>query len=248
MSSYFPSLKNSKYCENKPCLICMHYAGGNANVFQRYINLNKEIFVAPIELPGHGRRIKENLPTDMKEEAANIAREIVQRFYTEKLYLYGHSIGTILIYEVCRCLEESYDIFPKQLIVSGRNAPFEEEPSEFRSYMGREEMIREMKRYGFMTDDLLDNEMFLKYFTPLILSDYRLGEQYKYDGSYRISTPVSFHYGDRDVEIIQERADSWKNVTRGAFSRKVFQGNHFFMFDKDSDYFEKLFQQILKND
>ena len=246
MESWFPALKEVK-AGDEPCVICIYHAGGNGNVFYRFMHISEKILVAPVELPGHGRRAKEPCGESFVKMAKSIAKEVSQRFSNRKLYIYGHSLGTILAYEVCKCLEKSYDIFPKLLIVSGRNAPFDRDLSTFKTSMGEQMLIEEMRRYQFMPETLLENKGFMDYFLPITMNDYKMGEDYLYDDSEKILTPIFLNYGDCDIEIVPERLDLWKDVTKGSFHKKVYSGGHFFMFDKESTYFEDLVKTVIQS-
>lgn len=226
------------------CIICFPYAGGNANIFRKYCEICPELLILPVELPGHGRRYKEKFAMDYRTMAVEIAKEINDKMIGFSIYLYGHSLGSILAYEVAYCLEKTYGIIPKLLIVSGRNAPFVPEVSTFKTSMGDDALLDELRRYDFMPPEILENKDFLKYYIPVVKSDYQLGERYCFVEHQKLSMPIWFHFGDEDIDINFNEIDSWEDVTSNNVTKKVFSGKHFFMFEDDSTYFDQLFIDV----
>lgn len=231
--------------KNRPCLICLHHAGGNASVFNRLLRIDPHVLALPVELPGHGRRNKEELCSDLKCIAADLANDISKEFCGCEIFIYGHSFGSLVAFELCRELETKYGIFPKELIVSGRDAPCYRELKGFdHNKMTEKELLEEMRSYGYMPEILLNNCEFMKSFVPMALSDYYMIGGYEYEQGEKLHAPIHLNYGDEDRDIVPEKADDWGRLTTGGFSKKVYHGDHFFMFNSDSTYFEELIKRV----
>lgn len=243
MSVWFPYLKDSDDL-NRPCLICLHHAGGNASVFNRLLRIDADVLAVPVELPGHGRRMNEKAYKDMKQAAADLAAETAKIFKGREIFIFGHSMGSVIAYELCKALESTHGIFPKMLILSGRNGPSDTDIHGFRYYMGEQALLEEMKRYGFMSPKLLENKEFMKSFIPVTMSDYYMIEQYEYAESEKLHTPIMLCYGEKDPDIDPEKADSWASITNGSFKKKIYPGNHFYMFEDGSTFFDELVQLV----
>ncbi|MCR5141222.1 MAG: alpha/beta fold hydrolase [Ruminococcus sp.] len=244
MSGYFPYYKNSCIAGRTKCLLCFHHAGGNASVFLPLRRFDNEGFVTvAAELPGHGRRVREAPITDLDLLIEQLAEETAELFSGCELYLYGHSFGSIIAFELCRKLEKD-GISPAALIVTGRNAPDETEPSPFRLEQGDEALAAEMKRYGFIPDELLSDRDFMSCYLPMVKADYMMIESYSFTQGSLISAPIYFSYGSEDPDLRCETADRWGLMTTGVFRKEVRSGGHFFVFEKGNTFFEDLIRNI----
>lgn len=112
---------------HKITLFCFPYAGGSAvayNKWKKYNNTNIEII--PIELAGRGKRFGEEL-YDKIEDAVDDVYEIVKSNINGPYGLFGHSMGSIIAYELARKINNSNLPNPEYIFVSGRKPPHIEE-------------------------------------------------------------------------------------------------------------------------
>lgn len=245
MSIWFPFYKGGYSDDSKTCMICFHHAGGSANTFNSLKLFNTDTFISvPVEIPGHGRRLRETPEKSITVLAEKVADEIYSEFGNCHIYIYGHSFGSLVAFETCYCLENKYGKNIEKLIVSGRNAPFEFENTSFQLSQGREAFINEMKRYGLIPLRMLENEEFMKYYEPVVYGDYYMLEAYRYDRNKIINAPVHLDYGDEDEDISEESADKWCEITNNSFSKTIHHGGHFFMFESGCKYFENIINEI----
>ena len=230
---------------HEPLLFCFHHAGGNAGQLRSWSGVQNEIAVVPVEYAGHGCRMRERFNQTIQEIAQEIAQAISRECQFRKVYIYGHSLGSLIAFEAVKCLERS-GISVGGLAVAGRGAPFEQDLSRFRSWMGRDALLTEMRRLGGMDPQLLENKEFMDYFAPIILMDYALHEAYCYDNS-PIRAPIIAHCAEMDVDTSPQQMKEWKRVTKGLFNFRMFQGGHFFVLESET-YLSALLQDIKKID
>lgn len=246
MSEWFPFYQGGYSDESKCCMVCFHHAGGSAASFSPMKRLKTNDFIAvSVELPGHGRRLKEQSETDIVVLAEKIADAVYQEFGKCHIWLYGHSFGSLVAFETCFQLEQKYGKKIEKLIVSGRNAPSEPDTVSFKLSDGRDAFIKEMKRYGLIPEAMLENEEFMKYYEPLVFGDYRMLENYHYHKNHIVKAPVHLDYGNNDEDISEDAVRKWGEVTSGSFSKQVHEGGHFFMFEKGNEYFKNLIRENL---
>ena len=228
--------------DEEPLLFCFHHAGGNAGQLRKWAGLKCGIGVVPVEYAGHGVRMGEPFANSIREIADEIAIAIANICGSRNIYIYGHSLGTIIAFETVRALENK-QINVCKLIVSGRGAPFDKDYSNFRTEMGQDALLNEMRRLGGMDEEMLCDERFMEYFSPIVMHDYSLIERYEYDSGC-ISSPVSAHCSRNDVETTPEQMSHWETVTKGAFSQKIFDGGHFFVLENEN-YCSELLLEVL---
>src|SRR5579875_2196448 len=103
-------------------LFCFSYAGGSAAVFRNWPHfLPAAVEVQPIELPGHGRRIKEapidNITALVEELASTIPLRALPFAF------FGHSMGALVSFELTRLLRRQRHPLPECLFVSAYRVP-----------------------------------------------------------------------------------------------------------------------------
>ena len=246
LSDWFPFLKKETSAQVTDCLICFYHAGGSASSFHMLRRFATEHFIAlAVELPGHGVRRKEPPESDIRSAAEKAAKEIFQEFGHCNLWIYGHSLGALFAYETCWYLEKHQHKKIEKLILTGRNAPSEKDITDFKLSDGHEAFLNEMKRYGVIPEELLENQEFMQFYEPMIYHDYELSEKYYPCGNHILTTAIHFDFALQDTDLSQEKIQGWKNYTTGGFSCTAHTGNHFFIFEKQYAYFQNLIQKIL---
>lgn len=229
--------------EVEPILYCFHHAGGNANQLRDWAGVNRDVAVIPIEYAGHGARMCEPFADSISGIACDIADAIERNSNGRRIFIYGHSFGALIAFETVKVLEQK-GVPVQKLIVAGRGAPYDSDYSNFRTAMGRDALLDELRRLGGMDEEMLLDERFVDYFAPIILSDLALIEQYMYDGTL-INCPISAHCSRNDIETSPEQMSHWQTVTHGCFNEKLFEGNHFFVLE-NTDYLNDLLLEIYK--
>ena len=231
--------------EKEPLLFCFHHAGGNAGQLRSWAGVTKGISVVPVEYAGHGCRMREKFDCGICDIAKELAKEIAEKAGDRKIFIYGHSLGSLIAYKTVKLLE-MMNVEISGLIVAGRGAPFDKDFSCFRSCMGREALLDEMRRLGGMDETFLNDKGFMDYFAPIILNDYAIHEQYEFDNSC-VCAPICAHCARNDVDTSPEQMANWAEVTNNYFEEKTFDGGHFFVLELD-DYFDTLLKTVRKID
>lgn len=226
-------------------ILCFYHAGGNANTFSKWISKKGSVEFMTIELPGHGFRYAESCSEDLSELIPNIVQEIITRKIEKPIFLYGHSMGALIAFETASYIKKNkIEIDLRGLIISGRHAPNQEEPSKFRTKDGKEGLIEELRRMNFTDESLLNNKSFLDFYVPILMSDYLLGEKYIYDGTV-LDIPIIAHCGNEDFGATFEHMKEWNKMTNKEFSQEVFNGGHFFVYD-DTIKYDEILKSIVK--
>ncbi len=94
----------------------------------------KHLEVIPLELPGRGRRMHEELLKDFDLAAKDLYGQVVPKLNGAPFLIYGHSMGAYLGLRVTRMLEEAGHP-PAYLIVSGNPGPGVPRKREVKRYL-----------------------------------------------------------------------------------------------------------------
>lgn len=224
---------------DKPIVFCFNHAGGNAMAYQKWMSSDERVDFIPAELPGHGTRISETRMEDIRDVSRQFAKEIAEMMAFRKnteFSVFGHSLGAIIAFNVVHRLEKKYMLSPTCLQVAGREAPQEEDPSSYRTSMGKEALLEELINYGATPTELLENKEYMnEYVLPIMFSDYKISESFVYTNQ-KVSAPIVAYYGREDMGAGEKVMAEWEKVTTGGFNLKGFAGGHFFVLDEQNNF------------
>lgn len=241
-----PLILNPEAEEERPVMnvFCFHHAGGTAASYRKWTTALLPVRIICVELMGKGTRRSEPFMGNSRQLAQILARQVVIKTGSAPFCLYGHSMGAALAFEVCCNIEKNYGKKPEKLIVAGRQAPQDENLSEFKTYMDDQALIDELRRYGLTPEEVLENEQFMNYYLPEIRRDYELSESFSYHGEIT-KVPVIAHAASKDAGADKQRMRRWKEVTANRFEVREFEGSHFFVLEEES-YLNCLVEDVMK--
>lgn len=209
-------------------LVCFPHAGGSASFFRpTSIRFSPQVDVVAVQYPGRQDRMREPCITDIATLADRIVDELLTLSEKPTVF-FGHSMGSVIGFEVARRLERKGVNAPHTLIASGRRAPstHREETVHLRDDNG---IIAEIKLLNGTDAGLLDDEDILRMALPALRADYRAIETYTADPGLSIRASITVLTGDDDPKTSIAEAQAWSRHTEGAFRIKVFPGGHFYL-------------------
>ena len=213
-------------------LFCLPYAGGSGSIFNRWKSeLNSFIDVIPIELAGRGKRFTEPLYTDF-DEAVNDIFNIVKNDLEDPYSFFGHSMGSMLIYELCHKIKEKGMSSAVHIFFSGSKAPNILREEELIHKLPRDEFKQKVIELGGTPEELFENEELLDLFLPILKADFRIVEEYKYIEKIKLDCNITILYGKEEYSNMAKITD-WKRHTKNSCNIFGFEGGHFFINKKE---------------
>ncbi|GAA0709940.1 thioesterase domain-containing protein [Paraclostridium ghonii] len=226
-------------------LFCVPYAGGSAMVYSQWRKYMKDkIEIVPIELKGRGMRLNEahyNLIEDAIEDVFRVIKENIEGC---DYAIFGHSMGSLIAYEVYQRIIEEQIQMPKHMFFSGRQAPSIELKTQYYK-LEEDKFLEVVKEYGGFTDDILKSVEIMRYFIPILRNDFKILEEYKYKEKVKISVGSSVFIGREDSVSIYEVLE-WQNHIEGKCDIYMFNGGHFFIKNNLLEVTKRILN-ILKN-
>lgn len=210
----------------RPQLFLLHFAGGNCYSFQFMVPLLREFEVISLELPGRGKRMKEDLVRDFDSAAADLFQQLLPKITSPKFFLYGHSMGAYLALRLTNMLEKAGK-FPACVVVSGNAGPGIEDEGKKRYLMDADEFKEELKTIGGVPDELLENEELFSFFEPVLRADFQIAEVNGMENEPPIQAPLYAMMGSEEEKVAE--ISNWGRFTKNAFKYEVLPGNHFFI-------------------
>jgi medium-chain acyl-[acyl-carrier-protein] hydrolase len=225
-------------------LFCFPHAGGGASFFADWPRqLPPEIQVLAVQLPGREERLSEPPFTRLQPLLGALITALRPHLVPPYAF-FGHSMGTLLAFEVARQLREQGDHLPTHLIVSGRGAAGHARAGTPLSTLSDPELIAQLRQYQGTPAQVLDNPDFLKVLLPVLRADSLVCDTYRYESGEPLDCPVTAFGGDADPEATPEDLHSWKDLTSCDFAVRLFPGDHFYL-KNNLAFFQALGQVLL---
>lgn len=226
-------------------LICLPYAGGSARVYSKWVNmLDKSIEVISPELTGREKRYNEPYYENLKEAVEDIYKNIRLIIDSGPYSLFGHSMGSLLTFELYYKLKEKGHREPEAIFFSGKAAPNIPVKEKVHLY-SEKQILKKISSLGGTPKEVLDNKDILNFYLPIIRADYKIIETYEYkQKNSLISSPCHILYGSED-DIALEELLAWENHTYDIPKFYEICGGHFFIKDQENMVTSLLNQVLL---
>lgn len=218
-------------------LICLPYAGGSAQVYKRWTNrLHPDVRLVPAELAGRGSRMDEPFYVDAAEAVRDLLPLVLETAHRSDSYaLFGHSMGSLLGYEVLHALREEGFPLPAAVFFSGRGAPHCEQQKARRMYLlPDDEFLVELKQLGGMPDELFQHRELLDMFMPILRADFKLVGEYEHRMRRPLPLRLSILSG-KDDSSVKGQLSEWERYTTEGCELMLFEGGHFFLHERECD-------------
>lgn len=211
-------------------MVCLPHAGGSASYYtwlRAALPADGELLC--VQYPGRQERRHEP-PVERTGPMVEAIAAALEKRPDAPTVVFGHSLGSILAFELVRKLEERGRP-PLALVASGRRAP-SVRPPVGDSDWSTERIIGEIRVLGGIDPSLLDDPDVQELFLPALRADHRLAESYRPEPGARVGCALEVLTGGQDPRVTREEADAWRDHTTGPFALHVLEGGHFF-FDTD---------------
>ena len=212
-------------------LFCLPYAGGSAAVFAQWQQyLDPRIRLVPVELAGRGRRIKDPLYGSLSDAMNDAFRIITNSIDGSSYAIMGHSMGSLIAYEVAQKIRTANIPQPSHVFFSGHGAPHIplKEDKKF-NLMTDAEFKKEMIALGGTPPEFFQYPELMELFLPLLRSDFAIAETEIHTREIRpLDCNITIFHGKKD-DLTAGQSDDWKCHTLKNCRIHYFEGGHFFI-------------------
>lgn len=225
-------------------LICFSYAGGSSATYMSWQNdLNPEVELAVVQLPGRGVRFSEPPYKTMTEIVAALFIALKQ-LSNKPFILYGHSMGARVAYELTLMLARFHCNLPVHFIASGSPAPYIARTKEQTFHLPDNEFIAKVAALNGTPPDILANDEIIQLMLPALRADFEIIETYCNKSKFLISTKVSALAGNQE-EIEVADIEAWFTLFEMHTQIYWISGDHFFVEKNKADVL-KIVNNIIK--
>ncbi|ASA20595.1 thioesterase II family protein [Paenibacillus donghaensis] len=210
-------------------LFCLPYGGGSAYSYLKWKSeLADVVQLCPVELTGRGKRFSEPYYNSIEEAVDDVYKSIKPDLNQTPYAIFGHSMGSIILYELYFKIMEMNHKAPVHLFISGRKAP-EIPDYEITYNLPELEFTNKVMQYEGTPREIFDNKELADIFIPLLRADFKIVQTYQYKPTGRkMDTNVTVMYGKDDIYTYGDTG-SWKKHVNGSCEFHVFNGGHFFI-------------------
>jgi medium-chain acyl-[acyl-carrier-protein] hydrolase len=225
-------------------LFCFPYAGGSAAVYRGWSDrLPAEIEVLPVELPGRASRFREEPFRRLDELVAKTAEALQPRF-DRPFAFFGHSMGALIAFELARHLRREGMEEPRWLLLSARRAPHLSQEEEPYYDLPEAEFVDKLRELNGTPEEVLQHPELMQMMIPLLRADFQVNETYDFAPEEPLACPISALGGVGDPEVSRDHLEAWKEHTSGPFSVRMFEGDHFYIDQRQSTLFQAVGQDL----
>ncbi|MBD3919140.1 thioesterase [Paenibacillus sp. PR3] len=224
MNSHWDTRKRVK-------LFCLPYAGGSATAYSTWKKMfHSTIQVIPVELAGRGSRWDVPFYPHIVNEGIDDLFEMMKHDLDGGPFaLFGHSMGTVLAYELGHRIKMETKQSPIHMFFSGRGAPHHKKQEPDIHLLPDAEFQSAVLKLGGTSPEVFEHKSLADMFMPILKNDYRLIETYVYQAKdSKLSCNITILLGKEDSYDYKD-GEEWGEYTDGKFSIHMFKGDHFFI-------------------
>lgn len=211
-------------------LFCIPYAGGSEVGYYNWKKyLDESIHLRPVLLKGRGQRINEGFYTNFEEAVDEIYSMIKDQIDQSEYAIYGHSMGSILAFELYNKIFSEGKRLPEHIFFSGSKTPDHIKGKVKLYELSDRELIKELIDLGGTQEEVFVKKEMTDLFLPIIRNDLKILGEYEYKpNNNKIECNISILTGTND-SIKLEEALEWNNYSSREAELYTLSGNHFFI-------------------
>jgi medium-chain acyl-[acyl-carrier-protein] hydrolase len=210
-------------------LFCFPFAGGGATVYRDWPRLvPPDVEVCAVQPPGRESRLGEDAFTRLHDLLPPLAGAL-GGLLDVPFVTFGHSLGSLVGFELARYLRRHGGPLPQQLIVSGRRPPQGHDQHEPMHKMDDERLLETVLELNGTSPEIREHPELLELAIPLLRADFAVSETYEYTPEPPLPCPITAFSGLADPHVTRSEAAGWAEHTSGGFALRMLPGDHFFL-------------------
>ncbi|HEX6870347.1 MAG TPA: alpha/beta fold hydrolase [Micromonosporaceae bacterium] len=216
-----------------PSVYCFAHAGGNPREFLKWqADLAGQADLVAIAMPGRAHRFREAAPRDLDEYAGAAARAIAATAGDAPFYLFGHSLGALVAFEVARRLAGTTGL--RHLIASGSAAPslLPSERVKHAATLEGREFAEAIRFFGGLPTEVIGLEDLHALLLANVQVDFRLVASYRYRPAPPLPIGISLLNGADDPHVSAAGLDPWSAESQLPVRQHWSPGGHFYFEDR----------------
>jgi medium-chain acyl-[acyl-carrier-protein] hydrolase len=210
-------------------LLCFPHAGGGPSAFAQWSRqLPSAVAVCALQAPGRERRLAEP-PMSSLPALVQALAPVLRNYDDLPAAFFGHSLGSLVAFELTRELRRQGGPQPVRLLVSGCSAPHIPRRRPQLHQLSDAGLVRALRRLAGTSEEILDHPELMAMLLPILRADFAMSETYVYSAEPPLGCGISALGGRDDAEVTVDELAGWGAHTNGRFKLRLFDGDHFFL-------------------
>jgi surfactin synthase thioesterase subunit len=229
-----------------PRIFCFPHAGGDSRLFLSWQPRMREAEIVAVCPPGRAHRAAEPRPASVAELADGAAAAIAA-FADQPVYLFGHSLGAVVAFEVARRLRDLPTF--RHLVASGCAAPAllpSPRVVEAAGLEGRA-FAEAVGFFGGLPPEVVAAEELYDILLPGLRADFRMVASYQYRPAPPLKVPVTLIDGCDDPHVTDTVLGRWAEETKLPVVQHWVTGGHFY-FEQQPQAVTDVLNNLLRDD
>jgi len=191
--------------------------------------LPSAVEVCGVQLPGRGTRGRETSFTRMAPLADALAADLRAR-QDIPMVLFGHSLGSVIAFEVARRLLAMPGHRVTALVVAAHKAPQlgSAKTSVPPHELSEHDLVQFVRSLGGTPAEVLAGPDIVRLMVPPLRADLELDHTYRYQPGPPLDLPIHVFGGLSDPLVSTAELAAWREQTTSAWSMRQLPGGHFF--------------------
>lgn len=229
----------------KTRLFCFPYAGGGAAVYRPWSQgLPPHVDVCALQLPGRETRIRE-APLSNLEEIVESAVNAIRQQLDLPFAMFGHSMGSVIAFEVSRRIIASGLPAPRHVWISARRAPGHSDPDPPLRHLDSESFVEALdRRYGGIPAAVRADRELMALLLPGLRADIAALETHELHADPPLDCPLTVFGGSADPRAPIEQLEGWRAATMGRFRLRIFDGGHFYIVPQRAEILAEIAREL----
>lgn len=222
-------------------LVCFPFAGAGASIFRPWISqLQFHYQVLPVQMAGREQRFAD-LPFKRVEDAID---SLLPDLMTElesasEVVLFGHSMGSVLAFELGRRVALKGNAHKFHLVVSGSPSPSRPRVEEATG-LDDEAFVARVEHFAGYRHEALSDPDLREVLLPVLRADVEMHECYRPTNLKPIPLRVTCVRAQGDALVTSTEARAWQDVTSKDLDYIEVQGGHMYVVDDPSELIDLL--------
>lgn len=211
-------------------LFCFSYAGGSARAFSTWWkDLPDDVEVVAMQLPGRDERMLEQPFTDFFPLIQALQNAILPLIGDLPFVFFGHSLGSLLAFELARHLKRQGLPEPERLLLSAGLPPNAVQTDASLKQIFEKDTVEFAQTLNGIPDSVLKDQGLMRIVIPILRTDLNLIHSYHYLDAPTLDRDITVFAGSRDLLVPPDLMMKWRELTTGGFESRVYEGDHFFI-------------------
>ncbi|MEO1051553.1 MAG: alpha/beta fold hydrolase [Bacteroidota bacterium] len=223
-------------------LFCFHDAGGNSTLYQEWSDqINAEVEVNLIEMPGRGKRVADSNYEQMDAFVRAFVPELIKRAEGKPFVFFGHSMGGALQFEVAKELRRRGEALPEMMFISSTPELTSYNHRDVDHTMSESTLI---SLFPHLSKENITYEDLRQALMTVMRSDLRLLSNYRYAKEQPFQLPIVAINGNEDERVTEEHMAKWEGETTADFELIVRNGGHRYI-EHDTEFLVDLVNNVI---